>query len=202
MRFLIVDDSSTMGRMIINASIAEHPGCSRSHGRSTRRGIRPQSTVEGPPVFSHDRGLRTEDRGPATLDPCNCGPPASVWIATRFMTRSSALSARPSHSRSSPAGYLFPIGPIDHRYAHEPRNRRALKRSVPIVKCFTPTRRAENGERSAVAPWALPFLESLDGSGGRTIGRAPAARRPPTTRPRISAGRDAEGDVDHLAGQR
>jgi hypothetical protein len=29
MRFLIVDDSSTMRRMIINASIAEHAGCSR-----------------------------------------------------------------------------------------------------------------------------------------------------------------------------
>ena len=54
------------------------------------------------------------------------------------MTRSSALSARPSHSRSSPAGYLFPIDPIDHRHAHEPWNRRALKRSERIVKCFDP----------------------------------------------------------------
>ena len=90
--------------------------------------------------------------------------------------RSSVLSARPSHSRSSPAGYLFPIDPIDHRHARNPWNRRALKRSVRIAKCFTPSRRAENGERSAVAPWALPSLESLDGSGGRTIGRAPTAR--------------------------
>jgi hypothetical protein len=53
MRFLIVDDSSTMRRMIINTSIAAHPGRSRSHDRSTRRGIRPQSTVHSPQSTVH-----------------------------------------------------------------------------------------------------------------------------------------------------
>ena len=153
----------------------------------------------------------TGDWGPGTgdrvhLNPCNCGPPASAWIATKFMTRSSAHNARPKHLPSSPAGCLFrnvPNDRIDPRNVPGRWKPRARKRSARIVKCCSQRRGAatESGERFAAVPWASRSSGSLDGSGGRTIGRALTRRRAPTKGPPTSQGvvlPDARGTLGWL----
>ncbi len=97
--------------------------------------------------------------------------------------------------------------PVPDR-ADRPRSRaRALEPSSPEAlgayrEMLHPEPPGGNGARFAVARWVWRSSASPDGSGGRTLSRAPTARRPPTTRRRPSAQVTPNGDVDHLARQR
>ena len=65
MRFLIVDDSSTMRRMIINTlTKCSRLGAVQPRSRSLSSVLGPRSSVYGPQslVMTVDRGLKTVDR--------------------------------------------------------------------------------------------------------------------------------------------
>ena len=139
------------------------------------------------------RVLLWRPAAPVHLIPCNCSPPASVWIATKCTTGSDARTARQRHLRTSPAGCRSPIdpidpidriesiAPIDRRHVHGRQSHRARKLWAPIVRCCCPTsREAESGRRSGAARSAWHCSELLDGCGGK-IGQATSPIRPPAT---------------------
>ena len=143
------------------------------------------------------RGREFSRAVPCTLDPCNCGRPASAWIVTKSTTRSDARTVLQRHSRSSldgcpcRSGRIDQIDRIDRRRTPTRWNHRARRHSARIVRCSArPRTAAESGGPSAAAPSVWHSSESLVGSGGTTTGQATRPARLLVTTPPVKSIRE------------